>query len=28
MQRVMSIVNQMVFPAVARLQNDRPRLRE
>jgi O-antigen/teichoic acid export membrane protein len=28
MQRVMSIVNQVVFPAVARLQDDRPRLRE
>ena len=28
MQRVMGIVNQVVFPAVARLQDDRPRLRE
>jgi len=28
MQRVMSIVNQVVFPTVARLQDDRPRLRE
>jgi teichuronic acid exporter len=27
-QRVMTIVNQVVFPAVARLQDDRPRLRE
>jgi hypothetical protein len=24
MQRVMTIVNQVVFPAVARLQDDRP----
>ena len=28
MQRVMGIVNQVVFPTVARLQDDRPRLRE
>lgn len=28
MQRVMTIVNQVVFPVVARLQDDRPRLRE
>ncbi len=28
MQRLMGIVNQVVFPAVARLQEDRPRLRE
>ena len=28
MQRIMGIVNQVVFPTVARLQDDRPRLRE
>jgi teichuronic acid exporter len=28
MQRIMGIINQVVFPAVARLQDDRPRLRE
>lgn len=28
MQRIMGIVNQVVFPTVARLQEDRPRLRE
>ena len=28
MQRIMSIINQVAFPTVARLQDDRPRLRE